>query len=228
MTHRSVIELFEHSAETFRSVLAGVRPEHHRLPTPCSPLDVSELVARAVGHQDWVRTRIAGHSDPPVYPPIEADVWMSALEDSSRAMVAELEQAGALDRTVTLAAELSFSGADVAVLAARNIFQFAWDLAIATDQSPDLAPDVASELYEISRSRLVPQRGPGDSSRWLPRPRGVIDGTVRRQFGVPAPSLMRNARMWGRTLQRRAGRVRTRTRNPRTRRTPAAAAARRR
>lgn len=49
----------------------------------------------------------------------------------------------------------------MALAAARNIFQFGWDLAVGTGQSTDLAPDVAAELLEVSRTRLVPQRGPG-------------------------------------------------------------------
>lgn len=160
MAERGVIELFQGSAATFRSVLEGVRPEHHHLPTPCDPLDVGELVAKAVGHQDWVRGRIAGSSDPPSYPPIEPDLWMAAFDVSTVSMVRELRRDRAMDRTVALAARLTFSGSDVAVLAARNIFQFAWDLAVATGQSDDLAPDVAAELLEVSRTRLVPQRGP--------------------------------------------------------------------
>jgi uncharacterized protein (TIGR03086 family) len=160
MAPRGVIDLFEASAGTFRSVLAGVRPDHHRVSTPCDPLDVSELVARAIGHQSWVRGRIAGRSDPPSYPPIDPAEWMAAFDDSTTSMVTELRRDGAMERTVTLAAGLTFPGADVAVLAARNIFQFAWDLAVATEQSQDLAPDVATELLEISRTRLVPQRGP--------------------------------------------------------------------
>jgi len=160
MAERGVIELFEGSAATFRSVLEEVSPEHHHRPTPCQPLDVSELVARAVGHQDWVRGRIAGSSDPPAYPPIEPDRWVAAFDVSTDSMVRELRRDGTMDRTVALAAGLTFSGSDVALLAARNIFQFAWDLAVATDQSDDLAPDVAVELLEVSRSRLVPQRGP--------------------------------------------------------------------
>ncbi len=86
---------------------------------------------------------------------------MAAFESSTNSMGAELRGDGAMDRTVTLAAGLTFPGSDVAVLAARNIFQFGWDLAVATDQSHDLAPDLATELLEISRVRLVPQRGPG-------------------------------------------------------------------
>lgn len=161
MAAMTVIELFEKAAATFRSVLAAVRPEHHHLATPCVPLDVSELVARAVGHQDWVRRAIHGDSASPVYAPIAGDTWTAAFDESTAAMVAELHSDGAMGRTVTLAAGLSFRGSDVAVLAARNIFQFAWDLAVATGQNADLAPEVAEELLLISRTHLVPQRGPG-------------------------------------------------------------------
>lgn len=160
MPQDSVVQLFEASAAAFSSTLAGVHPKHFHLPTPCEPLDVSELVARAVGHQNWVCKRIAGLTDPPSYDPIEPGDWVTAFDHSTRSMVVELETPGAMGRTVELAAGLIFSGSDVAVLAARNIFQFAWDLAVATGQNPDLAPDVADELLEISRSRLVPPRGP--------------------------------------------------------------------
>lgn len=157
----TVIDLFERSAATFRSVLREVRPEHHDLATPCAPLDVRELVAKAVGHQDWVRGAIDGDTTPPTYPPIEPDRWLAAFDESTASMLAVLNGDGAMERPVTLAAGLTFPGSDVAVLAARNIFQFAWDLAVATGQNTDLAPDVAEELLEISRTRLVPQRGPG-------------------------------------------------------------------
>ena len=76
-------------------------------------------------------------------------------------MLAELRSDGAMGRTVVLAGSLSFPGSDVMVLAARNIFQFAWDLAKSTGQSTGLAPEVAAELLDISRTRLIPQRGPG-------------------------------------------------------------------
>jgi hypothetical protein len=50
-TNTAVIDLFQNSAATFKSVLAEVRHEHHHFPTPCDPLDVTELVAKAVGHR---------------------------------------------------------------------------------------------------------------------------------------------------------------------------------
>ena len=75
-------------------------------------------------------------------------------------MVTELRRDGVMDRPVTLAAGLVFAGADVAVLAARNIFQFAWGLAVGSGQNADLAPDVATELLRISRARLGLPAGP--------------------------------------------------------------------
>ena len=155
------VELFEAAAQEFRAVVDLVDPEQHHLPTPCAPLDVRQLISRAVGHQNWVRSAIHGHASPPDYPPIDPDAWLDAFDESTAAMLDELRSDGAMTRSVTLAAGLTFSGEEVALLAARNIFQFAWDLATAIGQNPDLAPEVATELLEISRTRLVPQRGPG-------------------------------------------------------------------
>lgn len=152
--------LFERSAATFRAVLVEVRPEHHQLPTPCEPLNVAELVVKAIGHQNWTRRAINGESGPPTYPAIEPDHWTESFDESTAAMSATLADAGAMQRTVTLAAGLSFPGPDVGLLAARNTFQFAWDLAVGTEQSTDLTPDLAAELLHISRTHLVPQRGP--------------------------------------------------------------------
>lgn len=152
--------LFERSAATFRAVLVEVRPEHHQLPTPCEPLNVAELVVKAIGHQNWTRRAIIGETGPPAYPAIEPDHWTESFDESTTAMVATLTDTVAMGRTVTLAAGLKFLGADVLLLAARNTFQFAWDLAVATEQNTDLTPDVAGELLHISRTHLVPQRQP--------------------------------------------------------------------
>ncbi|HSM65307.1 MAG TPA: TIGR03086 family metal-binding protein, partial [Ilumatobacteraceae bacterium] len=144
----------------FRSALVDVRPDQHQLPTPCDPLDVQGLVAKAIGHQNWTRGAIEGESGPPTYQAIEPGLWATAFDESAEAMVATLREPGAMTRTVALAAGLTFPGADVGLLAARNTFQFAWDLAVATGQDPDLDPELATELLEISRTHLVPQRGP--------------------------------------------------------------------
>lgn len=142
-------------------MLIEVRPEQLDNPTPCHPLNVAQLVEKAVGHQDWARGALHGDSGAAEYPRIEPSQYLAAFDRSTRAILTELVSAGAMDRIVTLAAALRFSGYDVMILASRNIFQFAWDLARGTRQSTDIAPDTARELLELSKSRLVPQRGPG-------------------------------------------------------------------
>lgn len=51
-----------------------------------------------------------------------------------------------MERPVTLAAGLTFPGSEVAVIASRNVFQFAWDLAVATGLNTDLATVLAGYL----------------------------------------------------------------------------------
>ena len=151
---------FEQAAATFRAVLLELRPEQLSDPTPCLPLDVAQLVTKAIGHQDWVRSALAGVEVSREYPSVDPAEFVRGFDRSTAEMVAELESDGAMERSVTLAASLTFAGSDVRILATRNIFQYAWDLARATGQSTDLAPDPAKELMEQSRTRLVPQRGP--------------------------------------------------------------------
>jgi uncharacterized protein (TIGR03086 family) len=152
--------LFEGSAATFRSVLVMVRLDQLDLPTPCEPLDVGQLIEKAIGHQDWVRGAIHGLAAAPQYPAIEASDYLLEFDRSTAAMVSELESEGAMTRTVTLAAGLQFSGADVMFLASRNIFQYAWDLARGAGRSSDLEPGVAEELLALSKTRFEPPRGP--------------------------------------------------------------------
>ena len=157
---RTVGAVFEQAAAAFRGVLVEIRPEHHHLATPCEPLNVAELVVKAIGHQNWTRRAIDGESGPPTYPAVESDRWIDCFDESTADMLVTLAAVGTMERNVVLAAGLTFSGADVGLLAARNTFQFAWDLAVATRQNADIAPDLAAELLSISRTRLVPRRGP--------------------------------------------------------------------
>lgn len=179
----TVQDIFERSANTFRNVLIGVRPEQHRLATPCQPLDVAGLVSRAIGHQNWTRTAIEGVPSSRDYPSVEPAAWIESFDASRDAMMTTLSQPSVLERKVELANGLTFPGAEVGLLAARNIFQFAWDLAVATSQDLDLDPRLAGELLEISRTHLVPQRGPNGffGPEQVPPP-GATSATVLAGF----------------------------------------------
>jgi uncharacterized protein (TIGR03086 family) len=156
------------TADVFRTVLAGVRVDQLDDPTPCEPFAVAELIDKAIGHQEWMRAALHD-GQPPSRPPRAPVDYRTvgfadagpAFDASVAAMVDELRADGAMDRTVQLAPTLTFSGAEMLVLAVRNLLQYSWDLAKATGQSTDLAPELATELLDISRTKLVPQRGEG-------------------------------------------------------------------
>ena len=159
---------FVQAAGVFRSVLAGIRPDQLHNATLCEPFDVAQLIDKAIGHQDWLRAVLNESRAPSEAPRVPVDYASvvaaeaaAVFDESVARMVEELQSEGAMTRTVPLSPTQSFSGFEMLVLATRNVFQYAWDLAKATGQSTDLAPDLATELLELSRTRLVPLRGPG-------------------------------------------------------------------
>jgi hypothetical protein len=66
-----------------------------------------------------------------------------SFDESTAAVLATLADTGAMERTVTLAAGLSFpSRAQMSDSSHRATpSSFAWDLAVATKQSTDLTPE---------------------------------------------------------------------------------------
>ena len=65
-------QLFAQAAAAFRSVLKRVSEDQLGDPTPCEPLNVAELISRAIGHQDWVKGALpaCGH---------RRSIWKSTL-----------------------------------------------------------------------------------------------------------------------------------------------------
>jgi hypothetical protein len=108
-------KLFEKTAAVFRSVLVDVRADQLKLPTPCAPLNVAQLVEKAIGHQDWLLAALQGVQAPPEYPYLDPADYVDAFERSTAAMVAELQTDGAMSRTVALAPSVTFSGSDVKI-----------------------------------------------------------------------------------------------------------------
>jgi uncharacterized protein (TIGR03086 family) len=161
-------QAFVQAAAVFQSVLAGIRPDQLHNATLCEPFDVAQLIDKAIGHQDWLRAALhesGAPSDAPRVPvdysSVDSAKAARVFDESVARMLDELRSDGAMTRTVALSPTQSFSGFEMLVLATRNIFQYAWDLAKATGQSTDVAPDLATELLELSRTQLIPLRGPG-------------------------------------------------------------------
>jgi len=152
-------ESFEQAVATTRGVLAGVSQDQLHNSTPCESWDVSELINHIVGTQSFFLAGMNG--TPPSNSPDSADGdFVAAFDEATSATVAAFKVDGALAKTVKMPFG-EMPGAAVMGLATTDTFQHAWDLAKATGQDSDLAPELASALLSQSRQSISDAfRGP--------------------------------------------------------------------
>jgi len=136
-----------------QSVIAAVKPEQSRLPTPCPDFDVARIVDHLVGWASSFAARVTGASfegDPNDFrsgPDPAAEFGRAARS------IVEAYRAGGPDSKQL----------PIGVLLMEFVTH-GWDLATATGQSFDIDPETADETLEMGRRMLQPQyRGPGKS-----------------------------------------------------------------
>jgi uncharacterized protein (TIGR03086 family) len=163
-----------------KAVLAGVTPDHLELPTPCASWKVKDLVNHMVGSQYFFKAALEGQPPAGEAPDFASGDFKAAFDDGSAACVAAFAADGALARTVKLPfgdmPAMAWAG-----LAATDTFAHGWDLAKATGQSTDLAPDLASGLLAASKQMIQPAfrgedgKAPFGAERQAPAGASVAD-----------------------------------------------------
>jgi len=148
-------ELLEQAIESTRGVLASVSKEQMGGDTPCAQWKVSDLVNHIVGGLNFFEAGVKGA--PPSADDVDfsADDFVAAFDDASRRCLAAFGADGAMEQMVTLPWG-QMPGAAFAALAATDTFTHGWDLAKATGQSTDLAPQVAEALLAGSKQSISP------------------------------------------------------------------------
>jgi uncharacterized protein (TIGR03086 family) len=141
--------------DVFASVLANVRDDQLGGPTPCADWDVQALIDHVVQGNAWV----AALAEQPVGDlPQGRDAAFARTAEAAQAVFAASD---GLTRTFNLPFG-AFPGTAFIGLRTTDVLTHAWDLAKATGQPTDLAPDLAAEALEASRMRIQPAfRGPG-------------------------------------------------------------------
>jgi uncharacterized protein (TIGR03086 family) len=153
-------EAFQQSISVGRDVLGSVNADQLHDPTPCASWDVSELINHVVGGHFFFTAGMHGDPVEEEGPDFASGDYMAAFEDGAAQSLAAFSETGALEKMVTLPFG-QFPGAAFLALATTDSFTHAWDLAKATGQSTDLAPDLAATLLEQNRQALSADwRGP--------------------------------------------------------------------
>jgi uncharacterized protein (TIGR03086 family) len=172
-----------------RAVLAGVSADQLGLDTPCRQWNVGQLIDHMVGAQHWAASGVRGVEMTETGEGSSQGDFVATFDAAAADCQAAFAEDGALERTVNPGFG-DMPAAALMGLATTDTFTHAWDLARATDQSTDLAPELASIL--LGQARMMIQ----DSYR---SEEGAIFGPEQRapEGASPADQL---AAFLGRTV----------------------------
>ncbi len=161
----------EQAMAVSRGVLAAVTPDQMQASTPCESWDVAALINHMVGAQNFFTAGMEG-SPPGEEQDYAGGDYMAAFDEAAAKTVACFQADGALERTVSLPFG-DMPGAAFMGLAMTDTFQHSWDLAKATGQDTDLAPQLAEGLLAASRQSISdgfrgPEGAPFGSEKQCP------------------------------------------------------------
>ncbi len=139
-----------------RGVLAGVSANQLHEATPCAEWDVSALINHIVGGQRFFASSIRGQTPSGEERDDAAGDYLAEFEAASADCVAAFNEEGAMGRSVTLPFG-DMPGSAWFGLATMDTFTHGWDLAKATGQDTDLAPELATQLLAQARQSISPQ-----------------------------------------------------------------------
>ncbi len=135
-----------------RSVLANVTADQMDNETPCASWKVSDLINHIVGGQQFFLAALNGEP-----PGGEADHsagdFLASYDDASGKVIEGFGVEGVLEKMFTLPFG-TMPGSALMGLVMTDTFQHGWDLARATGQPTDLAPELAAAILAQSRQAI--------------------------------------------------------------------------
>jgi len=134
----------EQAITATRGVLASVKSDQLDADTPCASWKVRELVNHIVGGQYFFVAMVEG-APPSDAGDFSAGDFVAAFDEGSAKCVAAFKGDGVMEKILTLPFG-QMPGSAFVGIAATDTFTHGWDLAKATGQSTDLAPELAAGL----------------------------------------------------------------------------------
>ena len=134
-------------------VLGNVTADQMTNSTPCASWDVAALITHMVGAQHFFKAGLDGAPPSGGGADFAAGDFVAAFTDASAALVAGFQADGVLEKMHTLPFG-QMPGSAFMGLAVNDTFTHAWDLAKATGQSTDLAPELAAGILAQARMSI--------------------------------------------------------------------------
>ena len=148
------ITLLDQASAVFADVLRNVRPEQMALPTVNDEWDVRALINHLVAGNYWAAEVTRKGSGLRASGDVIGDrPPLDAYTASAQEMIAAFREPGALERQVSLPfGEMPAAG--FARFRFNDMIAHAWDLAQATGQNRDIAPELSEIAIVNARERL--------------------------------------------------------------------------
>lgn len=139
--------------EVSREVMSNVTADQLQNSTPCASWDVAGLINHMVGAQHFFTAPLTGEAPADDMPDFAAGDYMAAWDEASSASLAAFSAEGALEGTVT-APFGEMPGPAWMGIAMNDTFTHAWDLAKATGQDTNLAPELAAAILAQAQQTI--------------------------------------------------------------------------
>ena len=152
----------EQAIASTRQAMAAVQADQLSAQSPCAEWDVAGVINHVIGGAQFFAAGMNGQQ------PAEGQNWadgdyMAAFDEATAEVVSAFQQEGALERTIALPFG-EMPGSAVMGIAMTDIFTHGWDIAKATGQSTNLAPELAAGILAQSQQAISPEwRGPEGS-----------------------------------------------------------------
>ena len=174
----------QQAIESAKSVLANVTPDQLLLPTPCASWTVSGLINHMVGAHHFFAAGIAGRPPAAGSDDYSAGDFVAAYNEAADSDLTGFSADGVMQKMFKLPFG-EMPGAAFAGLAATDTFAHAWDLAKATGQSTDLAPELAAGLLAAAKASIPESfRGPEGRAPFGPATTAPAGCTAADEFAA--------------------------------------------
>lgn len=148
------VAMLEEACGVLEGIIANITPEQMDLPTVNDEWNVRELINHLVRGNVWAAQNLAtGGAPRPTEDLIGDRSPAQAFSESAEAMVKAFHAPGALSTMVTMPFG-DMPGAGLAMFRTGDLVGHAWDLAVATGQDRNIAPQMCEAVLEMSRQRL--------------------------------------------------------------------------
>jgi uncharacterized protein (TIGR03086 family) len=165
----------EEAIASTRSILGNVTADQLDDATPCASWMVRDVINHVVGTQYYFLGALTG-TPPASGDPASGD-FVAVFDEASHACLEAFQADGVAERTITLPFG-DMPGAAVAGIVATDTFTHGWDLARATGQPTDLAPDLAAALLAGAEENISDSfRGPDGEGLFGPKQEAPDDST---------------------------------------------------